>query len=73
MTTVVDDLKVTAHVEDGCKCPRCWHYTYVGFLNYGGLCDRCCRTLIDNHPEHESVPHIVDNWNKQKEKLNENT
>ena len=52
-----------------CKCPRCWHYTYEGFLNHDGLCDRCCRTLIDHYPDHENVPHIIDNWNKQKEQL----
>lgn len=50
------------------KCPRCWHYTHEGLLNFDGLCDRCCRTLVDNYPDHDSVPHITANWNKQKEK-----
>ena len=58
---------------DYCKCPRCWHFTHEGLLNFDGLCDGCCRTLIDSYPNHESTPHIIDNWNKQKEKHNGTT
>jgi hypothetical protein len=63
------EVEPLAGNPDYCKCPRCWHYTHAGLLNYDGLCDRCCRTLIDRYPDHESVPHIVDNWDKQKETL----
>lgn len=47
------------------KCPRCWHYTHSGISNYNSLCDRCCRVLLDHWPDHESVPHIKENWDKQ--------
>lgn len=40
------------------KCPRCWHYTHEGIENYDGLCDRCCRVLADNFPDHPAVPHM---------------
>lgn len=43
---------------DYTKCPRCWHYTHEGLHNHDGLCDRCCRVLLDHWPDHESVPHI---------------
>jgi len=43
---------------DYIKCPRCWHYTHEGRHNHDGLCDRCCRVLLDHWPDHESVPHI---------------
>ena len=47
------------------KCPRCWHYTHEGISNYDSLCDRCCRGLLNHWPDHESVPHIRENWQKQ--------
>jgi hypothetical protein len=47
------------------KCPRCWHYTHDGITNYDSLCDRCCRILLDRYPDHDSVPHIKQNWKTQ--------
>lgn len=39
------------------KCPRCWHWHGV-VENHDSLCDRCCHVLVENFPEHESVPFI---------------
>ena len=47
---------------DYTKCPRCWHYTHEGLHNHDGLCDRCCRVLVDAWPDHESVPYIKEKW-----------
>ena len=67
MKVIIDSVQGN---PDYTKCPRCWHHTHEGLFNFDGLCDRCCRTLVDNYPDHESVPHITANWNKQKEKNN---
>jgi hypothetical protein len=40
------------------KCPRCWHMHTV-LTNHDKLCDRCCITLIQAWPDHESVPLIL--------------
>jgi hypothetical protein len=56
-TVVVRSL---ANDPDYTKCPRCWHYTHEGLHNHDGLCDRCCRVLIDHYPNHESVAHILE-------------
>lgn len=55
-TAIVRSL---ANDPDYTKCPRCWHYTHEGLHNHDGLCDRCCRVLIDHYPNHESVAHIL--------------
>jgi len=52
-------VRSLANDPDYTKCPRCWHYTHEGLHNHDGLCDRCCRVLIDHHPNHESVAHIL--------------
>ncbi len=54
------------------KCPRCWHWHGVTD-NFGHLpeeievnpslakeklCDRCQQTILKDHPNHPSVPHI---------------
>jgi hypothetical protein len=43
--------KSLANNPDYVKCPRCWHYTHEGKHNYDNLCDRCCTTIINEHPE----------------------
>lgn len=54
------------------KCPRCWHWHGV-IENFGHLpeeieakpelekeklCDGCQKTILENFPDHPSVPHI---------------
>lgn len=46
-----------ANVEGMHKCPRCWHWHTIQ-RNYDNLCDRCCKVLVEDFPDHESVPHI---------------
>lgn len=50
------------------KCPRCWHFHAVR-LNYEGLCDRCCKVLIEDWPNHESVPGIVASREAQRQQF----
>ena len=66
-TVVVESL---ANDPDYVKCPRCWHYTHEGLLNFDGLCDRCCNVLVDAHKDHVSVPHILKAWEKQRQNEN---
>jgi hypothetical protein len=49
------------------QCPRCRNYSSLsnGVDNYDGLCDRCCRTLINCFPEHNSVYSILE-YNRTK-------
>jgi hypothetical protein len=63
VTPVSED---TGHV----KCPRCWHYTHVGLFNFDGLCDRCCGVILDNYPDHWSVPGIRAKQKEQEERWN---
>src|SRR3990167_4378196 len=49
------------------KCPRCWRYHLMA-MNFDYLCDWCCRVLLDDFPNHESVPHILEAYAKQREK-----
>ena len=30
-------------------------------MNFDGLCNRCVAILCKHHPEHESIPHIMEN------------
>jgi len=53
-------VRSLANDPDYVKCIRCWHYTHEGLYNYMGICDRCCRVLIDAHPDCELVPHILE-------------
>ena len=39
------------------KCPRCWHF-HGALLNHDALCDRCCNSILEGWPDHESVPFI---------------
>jgi hypothetical protein len=48
--SIIDEMEVKVTPTTGVKCPRCWHYHYVR-ENYDNLCDRCCRTILDDHPE----------------------
>ena len=41
------------------KCPRCWHWTHT--LNFDDLCNRCVAIILEDFPQHESVPHILAN------------
>lgn len=47
------------------KCPRCYgHHSVRG--NFDNLCDGCVKTVLENFPEHASVPHIKEalgKWN----------
>ena len=50
---------------DYVKCPRCWHYHTIK-ANYDCLCDRCCKTLVEDFKGHPSVPHIQENLEAQR-------
>jgi hypothetical protein len=40
--------------SDYVKCPRCYgHHTVK--VNFDGLCDYCCSTILTYFPEHESA------------------
>lgn len=39
------------------KCKRCMKYTMS--FNFDNLCDRCIVILVQDHPNHESVPLIL--------------
>lgn len=43
------------------QCPRCFFYTSIVASppNYDGLCNRCCRVLVNGFPDHPSVPNIL--------------
>jgi isoleucyl-tRNA synthetase len=44
--------------ENYTQCPRCWFYHSIEFFppNYDNLCDRCCRVMVQEYPDHPSVP-----------------
>jgi hypothetical protein len=54
---------------DYVKCPRCWHYTHEGLHNHDNLCDRCCNVLLSDFPDHESIPHIKESRERQKQQF----
>lgn len=54
-------IVVQAQALGTLKCPRCTKWTYT--LNYNNLCNRCVNVLLSCHPQHESVPFILDNLN----------
>lgn len=47
------------------KCPRCWKYHFVKF-NFDGLCDLCQSILLNDFPDHESIPHIKEALHNQR-------
>lgn len=47
------------------KCPRCYRYT-PSDLNHDGLCDRCCKVIVDCFPDHWSVPLIKEAYDRQR-------
>ncbi|MDE3021947.1 MAG: hypothetical protein KGI54_08815 [Pseudomonadota bacterium] len=47
------------------KCPRCWHYHTIK-INYDGLCDACCKNILEGWPNHESAPFIMANLDNQR-------
>ena len=70
---VVKAAEFSVSVEDCAdlgyvKCPRCWKWTAEGRFNYDNLCDRCCQVLVSDHPQHESVPHILAAFKVQAER-----
>jgi len=52
---------------DYCQCPRCWKFHHV-FENFDSLCDRCINVILDDFPNHESVPFIKVALEKQRKK-----
>jgi hypothetical protein len=52
------------------KCPRCRKYTQEGLNNYNNLCDRCCSTLIQDFPKHETTVNIISKTKQQPEYWN---
>lgn len=40
------------------KCPRCKIFTKEGLSNFDGLCNKCVDVLLNEYPDHESVPLI---------------
>ena len=63
------ELTVVATHAAGDKCPRCGLYHLMEF-NYDHLCDRCCHVLVDDFPDHESVPGIKACYASQRFKWN---
>lgn len=53
-------------IEGGIKCPRCYRRTGEGHFNFDGLCDRCCRAILSDFPDHWSVAGIKEAFAKQK-------
>lgn len=52
----LDEVKAwSREYNDACKesglpkCPRCYYYNGIP-MNYLGMCDTCCRTLLTNLP-----------------------
>lgn len=52
---------------DNIKCPRCKRY-HVILDNYDNLCDRCIVALVNDFPDHESVPFILKSIKEQVQK-----
>lgn len=42
------------------KCPRCKIYTKEGLNHFDGLCNKCIYVLVNDYPDHESIPFIRD-------------
>lgn len=40
-------------------CPRCRHWSYS--MNFDSLCNACVDLVLTHFPDHESVPHILEN------------
>ena len=66
LLTVEDIRKIKGAVKNaqeqlkcdgGAECPRC-RIVHTIQHNYDNLCDRCCKVLVEDFPDHESVPHI---------------
>lgn len=53
------------------KCPRCWKYHTVK-QNHDGLCDGCCKVLVECFPDHPSIPDITANLSAQRDKFSNN-
>ncbi len=63
------ELVVQATRAAGAKCPRCGLFHLMA-LNFDNLCDRCCHVLVDDFPDHESVPGIKESYAAQRTKWN---
>lgn len=57
---------VLVTVSAGNKCPRCWNYHHID--NYDHLCDKCQDVILNDYPDHESIPHIKANIQDQLKK-----
>ena len=70
---MTNQIRIEKH--PGVKCPRCWHHHYAT-ENFGytpeeiaadpkladeHLCNSCLWTILCEHPNHPSVPHILEN------------
>ncbi len=64
--TAINCTKIIVTSTEGLKCPRCRHYHYF-ILNYDNLCDRCCNTILEEHPEYneEVTSGIINTYKKQ--------
>lgn len=68
-------MAITARVVS-CKslgmveCKRCWHWSYS--MNFDNLCNRCVAIICKHYPEHESVPHIIENLEQRGRKPEDN-
>lgn len=63
-------MKITvSSMDDGhdVMCPRCWRWCGVA-ENYGHLCDVCQKIILEDYPNHESVPLIKAALDKQRAK-----
>jgi hypothetical protein len=76
--TYIDHSKAENHVDvsDGstinngevAKCSRCRRWRTECLSNYDNLCDRCVQALLEDFPNHESIPFILENICQQRTK-----
>lgn len=62
------EVQSLAHNYDYVKCPRCWHYHTIK-INHDGLCDRCCRVMLQNFQNHPSTPLIAKSLEMQRNRF----
>jgi hypothetical protein len=58
--------KILTYPDGGVECPRCY-CIHTFKMNYDNLCDMCCYILIDDYPNHISIPFIKEAYKLQKE------
>jgi hypothetical protein len=57
LAKVTVTVKSMAEIPGSSKCQQRGHWHTIQ-RNYDDLCDRCCKVLVNDFPDHPSVPHI---------------